>query len=146
MAYELCGKGGDLMVNANGWSSLRELARAYGWQPSGTILYRWIDHRTNQRHYPECRPKDATSKNGHWELDESWSHSYDGSAGQEITDEDAMRLCVALHRARGEILGASEIDTCQGLTELEKTWSDVWAFKLLENAIHFFGCGGCSIH
>ena len=94
MGVDLVGHGGA-SFNWSAWRSSLQVAEAFGWHAAGTIM-------------------------PHNEIDRIWEGGYFSNDCQEVTDDDAHALGLAIHRAvtalrTGQKLTEEQANACTGV-------------------------------
>jgi hypothetical protein len=110
MTYDLTNKEGrHWKISNSGWYRILETAQEYGWNPAGTVMYKWSGLHPDQEYLEfddgfrvvvsETKGDVALSfeqSTKSKEIESGWSGDYTGNSGQVITLPDAAALVDAL--------------------------------------------------
>lgn len=88
----------DIAFNWSDWRFLRNTAKAFGWEPLGTVINPeasmivWEEDNLSEIEWQRI-------KKGMERVGEIWKGNYDSNDTQTVTDQDAANLLQALTRA-----------------------------------------------
>ena len=130
----------DQRLNIWGWHSLLSLAFHFGWEPQGTVMKDWKDHKTGEL-VDQFDFDPEKHKDGEWVNDEDWDGTYFSNYWQEITADDAKNLAEALEQALEYMSDKTE----DQIEDDIKNWSGLGAQEVVKDCINLFKSGSCVI-